>query len=75
MGTNCAPLFEDLFLFSDEAEFTQKLLHEKKESLVASIQHFETSTTFYLRTIINSIPISILICLSELEITDTTETS
>jgi hypothetical protein len=29
MGTNCAPLIDDLFL-SYEAEFMQMLLHEKK---------------------------------------------
>jgi hypothetical protein len=28
MGTNCAPLLVDLFLYSYEAEFIQKLLHE-----------------------------------------------
>ena len=33
MGTNCAPLLADLFLYSYEAEFIQKLLHEKKKSL------------------------------------------
>jgi hypothetical protein len=35
MGTNCAPL-ADLFLYSSEAEFIQKLLHEKKKSLVVA---------------------------------------
>ena len=33
MGTHCAPLLADLFLYSDEAEFIQKLLNEKKKSL------------------------------------------
>jgi hypothetical protein len=33
MGTNCAPLLTDLFLYSHEAEFVQKLLHEKIKSL------------------------------------------
>ena len=33
MGTNCAPLLADLFLYSYEAEFIQKLLHEKKKYL------------------------------------------
>jgi hypothetical protein len=27
MGINCAPLLADLFLYSNEAEFLQKLLH------------------------------------------------
>jgi hypothetical protein len=34
MGTNCAPLLADLFLYSYEAEFNLKLRHEKKKSLV-----------------------------------------
>ena len=36
MGTNCAPLLADLFLYSYEAEFIQKLLHEKKKYLVVA---------------------------------------
>jgi hypothetical protein len=35
VGTNCAPLLAVLFLYLYEAEFVQKLLHEKKRSLVA----------------------------------------
>jgi hypothetical protein len=31
MGTNCAPLLVDLFLYSNEAEFIQKRLQEKKK--------------------------------------------
>jgi hypothetical protein len=31
MGTNCAPLLLDLFLYSYEAEFIKKLLHEMKK--------------------------------------------
>jgi hypothetical protein len=30
MGRNCAPLLAYLFLYLYEAEFNQKLLHEKK---------------------------------------------
>jgi hypothetical protein len=33
MGTNCTPLFADLFLYSYETEFIQKLLHEKNKRL------------------------------------------
>jgi hypothetical protein len=33
IGTNCAPLLGDLFLYSYEAEFIQKLLHEKNKPL------------------------------------------
>jgi hypothetical protein len=36
MGTNCAPLLADLLLYSCEAEFIQKLLHEKKKSLAVA---------------------------------------
>jgi hypothetical protein len=36
MSTNCAPLLVDLFLYSYEAEFIQKLLHEKKKSLAVA---------------------------------------
>jgi hypothetical protein len=36
MGTNCAPMLADLFLYSYEAEVIQKLLHEKKNSLAVS---------------------------------------
>jgi hypothetical protein len=31
-GTNCAPLLVDLFLYSYEAEFVQKLLWDKKKT-------------------------------------------
>jgi hypothetical protein len=30
MGTNCAPLLDDLFLYSYESEFVQKLVKDKK---------------------------------------------
>ena len=30
MGTNCAPLLVDLFLYSYESEFLQKLVKDKK---------------------------------------------
>jgi hypothetical protein len=30
MGTNCAPLLADLFLYSYESEFLQKLVRDKK---------------------------------------------
>lgn len=33
MGTNFAPLLADLFLYSYEAEFFQRLVHENKKSL------------------------------------------
>ena len=34
MGTNCAPLLADLFLYS--ADFIQKLLNQKKKKLAVS---------------------------------------
>ena len=40
MGTNCAPLLADLFLYSYENEFLDKLVKERKESLLeSSIYH------------------------------------
>jgi hypothetical protein len=36
MCTNCIPLLADLFLYSYEAEFIQKLLHKKKKSLAVA---------------------------------------
>jgi hypothetical protein len=61
MGTNCARLLANLFLYSYEAEFIQKLLHdEKKKSLaVAFNSNFDISTTFCPLTIIISILMSI----------------
>jgi hypothetical protein len=39
MGTNCAPLLADLFLYSYEAEFVQKLLQDHKKKLAVSFNH------------------------------------
>jgi hypothetical protein len=36
MVTYCAPLLTDFFLYSNEAEFMQKLLHEKKRFLAVA---------------------------------------
>ena len=36
IGTNCADLFADLFLYSYEAKFVQKLLFNKQNNLAAS---------------------------------------
>ena len=60
MSTNCAPLLADLFLYSYETEFIQKLLHEKNLLLWPSIQHLDISTMFYRSTTISSIHMSIL---------------
>ena len=48
MGTNCAPLLADLFLYSYEAEFIKKLLHEKNKSLAVAFN----STFRYLHSIL-----------------------
>ena len=39
MGTNCAPLLADLFLYSDEADFIQGL-HKKNEKVLARSFNF-----------------------------------
>jgi hypothetical protein len=39
MGTNCAPLSADLFLYSYEAEFVQKLLRNNNKKLAVSFNH------------------------------------
>jgi hypothetical protein len=53
MGTNCAPLLADLFLYSYEAEFIPKLLHTINLLLWPSIQHLGISTMFYRSTMIS----------------------
>ena len=39
MGTNCAPLLADLFLYSYEAEFIQQLLTKKKKNIAQSFNY------------------------------------
>jgi hypothetical protein len=40
MGTNCVPLLTDLFLYSYEEEFVQKLLRDNnKKELAVSFNH------------------------------------
>jgi hypothetical protein len=36
MGTNCAPLLADLFLYSYEADFIQRLLKKNEKKLARS---------------------------------------
>jgi hypothetical protein len=76
MGTNCVPLLADLFLYSYEAEFIQKLLHEKNKPLAVAFN----STFRYIDDVLSinndqfhSYVDSIFP--SELEIKDTTESS
>jgi hypothetical protein len=41
MGTNCAPLLADLFLYSYEADFIQGLLKKNEKKLYQTVdQHF-----------------------------------
>jgi hypothetical protein len=76
MGMNCAPLLADLFLYSYEAEFIQKLLHEKKKSLAVAfnstfcyIDDVLSTNNNHFHSYVDSIyPI-------ELDIKDTTECS
>jgi hypothetical protein len=39
MGTNCAPLLADLFLYSYKTEFVQKLLRDDNQILAVSFNH------------------------------------
>jgi hypothetical protein len=62
MGTNCAPMLADLFLYSYEAEFIQNLPHEKNKPLaVAFNSTFRyIDTMFYRSTTTSFIHMSIL---------------
>ena len=49
MGANCAPLLADLFLYSYESEFHQKLVKDKKiHELEPLISHTGILMMFYL---------------------------
>jgi hypothetical protein len=39
MGTNCAPFYADLILYSYEAEFLQKLLRDANKKTAVSFNH------------------------------------
>lgn len=54
MGTNCAPLLADLFLYPYEAEFIQKHVREKYHSQRFT-QHSGISTAYYQLTIATSV--------------------
>ena len=61
MGTNCAPLLADLFLYSYENEFLDKLIKEGKRKLLeGSIYHIVILTTLS-RLIIKDLRSSFLI--------------
>jgi hypothetical protein len=74
MGTYCAPLLTDLFLYSSEAEFVQKLLRDNNKQLAMSCNH----TFRYIGDVLsinnhNFLNYIHLIYPDELEINDTTE--
>jgi hypothetical protein len=74
MGTNCAPLLADLFLYSYEAEFVQKLLQDNNKKLAVSFNH----TFRYIYDVLsinnhNFHSYAYLIYPDELEVKDTTE--
>jgi hypothetical protein len=49
MGTNCAPLLADLFLYSYESEFRQKLVKDKKihnESIARCKHHMQEKLVY-----------------------------
>ena len=74
MGTNCAPLLADLFLYLYEAEFVQKLLRDNNKKLAVSFNH----TFRYIDDVLsinnhNFHNYVHLIYPDELEIKDTTE--
>ena len=49
MGTNCAPLIADLFVYSYESKFLQKLVKDKKiHEAKPLISHTGILMTFYL---------------------------
>jgi hypothetical protein len=74
MGTNCAPMLANLFLYSFEAEFIQNILHEKNKHLAVTF----ISTFRYIDDVlsINNDPFNSYvnsIYPNELYIKDTTE--
>ena len=75
MGTNCAPLLADLFLYSYENEFLDKLIKESKRKLAkSSIYHTVILMTLSL-SIIKDLRSSFDIYPKELTISETTEST
>ena len=74
MGTNCAPLLADLFLYSYEAEFLQHLLSQNKKQLASSFnltfRYIDDVLSINNNNFQNYVH---MIYPSELEIKDTTE--
>jgi hypothetical protein len=70
MGTNCAPLFADLFLYSYEAEFVQKLLRENNKKTSHTFRYIDDVLSINNHNFHNYVD---LIYPDELNIKDTTE--
>jgi hypothetical protein len=49
MGTNCAPLLTDLFLYSYEADFIQGLLKKNEKKLAGSFNFTRIRVVFFLQ--------------------------
>jgi hypothetical protein len=76
MGTNSAHLLADLFLYSYEAEFIQKILHEKKKNLAVAFNWTFRYIDDVLSITSNQFHASVdSIYPSELTIKDTTKSS
>jgi hypothetical protein len=74
MDTNCAPILADLFLYSYEAEFVQKLLQDNNKKLAVSFNHtFRYNDDVLFINNHNFHNYVHLIYPDELEIKDTTE--
>ena len=74
MGTNCAPLFADLFLYSYEAEFVQSLLQAGKKHLAFNFTYRYIDDVLSLKNTKFAEYLE-FICARELEIKETTETA
>ena len=75
MGTNCAPLFADLFLFSYEAEFIQGLVQKEEKKSAHSFNFTFRYIDDVLSLNNNRLSDHLhLLYPSELEIKDTTDT-
>ena len=80
MGTNCAPLLADLFLYSYDAEFVQSLLKAGKKTPRTTIQFHLQIYIIYIDDVLSLKNIKFaeyleFIYPGELEIKETTETA
>jgi hypothetical protein len=73
MGTKCAPLLADLFLYSYEAEFVQKLLQDNNKKLAVLFNHTFRYIDDVLSINNHNFHNYVHLISGELEIKDTTE--